>query len=155
MMHADAVLVPTRRIDNEQWFPDGPPPGARGVDRGLFTADARVQPAPGTPPDAPEVWLGWVLWEGEGAAPIEWFVSAAEQFVRRAFERFRAHGRAPLSERQLPLLALPVIGTGSSGAKPVTGSLLLALLLMLSRYAASQVCVAIPLMSSSYGLPSH
>ena len=137
LISADAVLYPTRKIDNPKWFPDGPPAGARAVDYGRFTNEKRVLLAPGTLPDDPEVWLSWSYWDPyRGTPPIEWFTTAAESFLTQAHARLVEQGRAPLCERQLPLLALPVLGTGSSGAKPIAGALLSALLLLLLRFAA-------------------
>ena len=82
------------------------------------------------------MWLGWFFYDGEGVPSVDWFVSAAEQYLERAFARFVRRGRRPLCDRQLPLFALPVVGTGNSGAKPIAGSVVSALLLMLTRFAA-------------------
>jgi hypothetical protein len=137
MISADAVLYPTWRIDDPKWFPSGPPDGARSVDRALFTATERVHMAPGTPPGAPQAWLSWLGWEGEGTPPVDFFTDAADAFIRRASDNLASSGRGPICSRQLPLLALPVIGTGSSGAKPIAGALLSALLLLLARFVAT------------------
>ena len=141
-MNADAVLVPSRSINSPKWFPDGPPDGLRRVDA-PFTVEDRVHPAPGAPPGQPEVWLGWFFYEGEGVPSVDWFVSAAEQYLERAFARFVRRGRLPLCDRQLPLLALPVVGTGNSGAKPIAGSVVSALLLILHAAADHPVDVCL------------
>ena len=140
MITADALLVPTKTIRERKWFPNGPPEGAQDVDPEAFTLDDRVNVVPGTGGSrtAPEVWLGWMYWDGDGTPSVEWFVSAAQQFLARAFASFEARGTRPLAGRQLPLLALPVVGTGTSGAKPIQGSLLAALLEMLMRFADRQ-----------------
>ena len=133
---ADAVLVPSTSPSSTKWFPDGPPGGMRPFDR-AFTIEDRVHVMPGTAPGQPEIWLGWFYYQGGGEPPVEWFVSGAEQYLERAFARFTNQDRRPICDRQLPLFALPVVGTGSSGAKPMAGALLSALLLMLTRFAAA------------------
>ena len=141
MISADAVLYPTRRIDDPKWFPAGPPEGARPVEPEAFTREQRVHPVPGVPSPrwqaspAPEVWLSSVIWEGSDAPPVEWFTSAASAFLEKAYARLE--GRQPICGRQLPLLALPVIGTGSSGGKPSSGALLSALLLLLMTFVST------------------
>ena len=141
MISADAVLFPTRRIDDPKWFPAGPPEGARPVEPEAFTREQRVHPVPGVPSPrwqaspAPEVWLSSVVWEGSDAPPVEWFTSAASAFLEKAYARLE--GRQPICGRQLPLLALPVIGTGSSGGKPSSGALLSALLLLLMTFVST------------------
>ena len=141
MISADAVLYPTRRIDDPKWFPAGPPEGARPVEPEAFTREQRVHPVPGVPSPrwqaspAPEVWLSSVVWEGSDAPPVEWFTSAASAFLEKAYARLE--GRQPICGRQLPLLALPVIGTGSSGGKPSSGALLSALLLLLMTFVST------------------
>jgi len=135
-VRADAVLYPTRSLSDRKWFPEGPPAAIHGAAVALFTQEHRVHPVHGTLPHEPEVWLGWVWWQGQGEPPVAWFVSAAEQFLAEAHARVQQRGCAPMCERELPLLALPVLGTGSSGAKPKTGFLLSALLLMLTRFVS-------------------
>ena len=132
---ADAVLYPTRRASNPKWFPDGLPDSVRGVEISRFSKDSRVHPVLGTPYGTPEVWLSWVLWEDGSEPPIEWYTRAAEQFLHAAYRRVCQRG-PPICERELPLLALPVIGTGATGAKPRTGFLLSALLLVLTRFVS-------------------
>jgi hypothetical protein len=113
-----------------------------------FTPERRVQPLPGTAPSEPEIWLSWVWLADESEPPVEWFVSAAEQYLLEAYARVqqRKSSECPAAticarelpvKRELPLLALPVLGTGSSGAKPKTGFLLAALVRMLSEFVAS------------------
>ena len=41
-LSSDAVLVPTRNLNNTNWFPDGPPPGAKQSPREIFTPSRRV-----------------------------------------------------------------------------------------------------------------
>eukprot|EP00966_Prymnesium_polylepis_P039334 912697-Prymnesium_polylepis.1 len=131
---ADAVLMPTRNLSNTVWFPDGPPAGSRAAPRSTFTNAQRVHPLAGLRPDQPCIYLGWLFWEGEdGAAPISWFVDAAEQFLHDAYSLTVRRGR-PLCRRELPLLALPVVGTGISGARDVSGALLTALMQRLSAF---------------------
>ena len=82
----------------------------------------------------------WLADESE--PPVEWFVSAAEHYLHEAYARVQQRKSsecpaATICERELPLLALPVLGTGSSGAKPKTGFLLAALVRMLSEFVAS------------------
>jgi len=131
-IRADAVLFPTRNVSDGKWFPNGPPKGAGGVAFDSFTPERRVQPLPGTAPSQPEIWLSWVWLADESEPPVEWFVSAAEQYLLEAYARVQQRKSsecpaATICERELPLLALPVLGTGSSGAKPKTGFLLAAL----------------------------
>lgn len=133
---ADAVLYPTTSLDERKWFPDGPPVGAQCVARDEFTRERRVHMVADGGSDQPETWLGWLRYEGDDDAPVGWFTSAAEQFLRGAHAQHVRRSRPPLCDRRLPLLALPVVGTGSSGAKPMAGSLLAALLLVLTRFAA-------------------
>jgi hypothetical protein len=141
-IRADAVLFPTRNVSDGKWFPNGPPKGAGGVAFDSFTPERRVQPLPGTAPSEPEIWLSWVWLADESEPPVEWFVSAAEQYLLEAYARVQQRKSsecpaATICERELPLLALPVLGTGSSGAKPKTGFLLAALVRMLSEFVAS------------------
>ena len=103
MISADAVLFPTRRIDDPKWFPAGPPAAARG--REAFTREQRVHHVPGVPSPrwqaspAPEVWLSSVVWEGSDAPPVEWFTSAASAFLEKAYARLEG---PPICGRQLP-----------------------------------------------------
>ena len=141
-IRADAVLFPTRNVSDGKWFPNGPPKGAGGVAFDSFTPERRVQPLPGTAPSEPEIWLSWVWLADESEPPVEWFVSAAEHYLHEAYARVQQRKSsecpaATICERELPLLALPVLGTGSSGAKPKTGFLLAALVRMLSEFVAS------------------
>ena len=136
---ADAVLVPTRNLSNTVWFPDGPPAGARAAPRRAFTNDQRVHPLAGLRSDEPCIFLGWLWWEGDGAAPISWFVDAAEQFLRDAYALTVRRGRS-LCRRELPLLALPVVGPGRSGARDVSGALLTALMRRLSAFCDEHRC---------------
>ena len=136
-LSADATLYPTRAIDDTKWFPNGPPEGAESIDPALFTPDRRVIMTKGTSSLTPTAWLSDLIWDGEGTPPIEWFTEAAEAYLSLAYSHCTREGASPLCSRQLPLLALPVLGTGSSGAKPITGTLLSALLLLLMRFVAN------------------
>ena len=119
---ADAVLFPTRNIANPRWFPDGAPSGAEPIPRSRFTHTDRVHRVVGTPDTEPAIWLGWLWWEADGDAEFGWFLAAAEQFLQRAHADIGDRPDATsLCGRYLPLLALPVVGTGSSGARPVSG----------------------------------
>ena len=107
---ADTVLLPTRNLSNSYWFPDGPPPRARPVPRYAFTPERRVHLVPGLGPDEPSLFLGWLFWEGSGAAPVEWFIQAAEQYLAEAYgatlDAASRHPPAPGSAPQL-FAALP------------------------------------------------
>jgi len=138
---ADAVLFPTRSLRNPEWFPDGPPfldASLDDVSAFTFTTVDRVRCARPTADGTPAVWLGWSLWEFEGEPPIEWFVTAAEQFLHRAYAAAVASPASPVCGRQLPLLALPVIGTGQSGGSAAKGELLVALMSLLSAFVATR-----------------
>ena len=129
---ADDVLFPTRNLSHPVWFPDGPPEGAVPIDSSQFNTENRVHRVEGT--SAPNVWLSYVSWDGEDdSAPVEWFLEAAEQFLEQAAAPRRERG---CGGRLFPLLALPVIGTGGSGGKQISGSLLTSLLELLQGFVA-------------------
>ena len=128
---ADDVLFPTRNLSHPVWFADGPPEGAVPIDPSRFSAEERVHRVEGT--SAPNVWLSYVSWDEDGTAPVEWFLEAAEQFLEQAAAPRRESG---CGDRLFPLLALPVIGTGGSGGKQMSGSLLSSLLSLLQDFVA-------------------
>lgn len=141
---ADAVLYPTLWVNDTKWFPRGPPVGSASPSRRDFTLDRRVHRLEGTASGVPEVYLGWLRRKprafGETDDPfeyIEWYLGAADQFLAAALVRADRSGQSPLCDRELPLFALPVIGTGSTGAKPRTGFLLSALLTRLASFVAA------------------
>jgi hypothetical protein len=139
---ADAVLFPTRSLMNREWFPDGPPELGNGtleaVSSFRYTTSDRVRRARPTAEGTPALWLGWVLWQHEGDPPVEWFVTAAEQFLLRAYDAALASAEPPICGRHLPLLALPVIGTGQGGGSGAKGEVLVALMSLLSRFVATR-----------------
>lgn len=132
-MMADAVLYPTTEIHDTSWFPDGPSAGAQSVARHLFTEENRVIRVRGLSDVEPQMWLSWVYWDSERGVPSpKWFLNAAEQFLHGATATTR--GRPPRCGRALPLLALPVIGTGGGGGKRFTGRVLSRLMAMLREF---------------------
>ena len=132
---ADAVLYPTTDAMDAEWFPDGAP--GEMFERS-FTLERRVQRLDNIPDGEPSVWLSWVRYQDPEPRPPAWFVGAVEQFLRDAFEWSCADGRRPLCGRQLPLLALPVVGTGESGAKPIAGDMIAALISLLRAFVATR-----------------
>ena len=118
-----------------EWFPDGAP--GEMFERS-FTLERRVQRLDNIPDGEPSVWLSWVRYQDPEPRPPAWFVGAVEQFLRDAFEWSCADGRRPLCGRQLPLLALPVVGTGESGAKPIAGDMIAALISLLRAFVATR-----------------
>eukprot|EP00962_Isochrysis_galbana_P038516 scaffold13680_cov128-Isochrysis_galbana.AAC.3 len=139
---ADAVLFPTRSLMNREWFPDGPPDlgnsTLESVSSFRYTTSDRVRCARQTAEGAPAIWLGWVLWQCEGDPPVDWFVAAAEQFLMRAYDAALASADPPICGRQLPLLALPVIGTGQGGGSGAKGEVLVALMSLLATFVATR-----------------
>ena len=144
---ADAVLFPTRTVADTAWFPKGPPAGARAKKRKAFTFEQRVHRVRGLPSSEPSIYLGWLYWEGQEEPPLGWFVDAAEQFLHAAHRHVQKRGDA-LCGRELPLLALPVVGTGSAGGQPVSGALLAELLRLLGAFTALHA-VDVALMTKS------
>ena len=135
---ADDVFYPTRTFSHPVWFAEGPPEGARPIEPWHFTTTARVHPVDGLTAGQPRIWLGWVSWEGLGSAPVEWFLDAAEQFLEQAAARSLLSGESGVGGRPLPLLALPVIGTGGTGGKGISGELLTELLKLLMAFVAER-----------------
>ena len=96
-LSADAVLMPTRNLNNRKWFPDGPPPDATAPPRDAFTPSRRVIKArasvDGSGPSAgPAIWLGHLdgrfaptqACDVSGRTLLAWFLEAAEQYLRAA-----------------------------------------------------------------------
>ena len=71
----------------------------------------------------PEVWLGWFFYEGEGVPSVNWFVSAAEQYLERAFARFIRRGRRPPAT--VSSHCSRCLSSAPTGAKPIAGSVVL------------------------------
>ncbi len=93
--------------------------------------DQRVMKVTDWPEPLPRPWVGNV-----GAPPdteIGWFVAGADEFIRRAADDLR--GTAPRHDRQKHLVALPVIGTGSGGARRRAGEVVRELVPVLQRRA--------------------
>jgi len=76
-----------------------------------------------------------------------WWVDGARDFVRVAARTLVGRGRAPVFGRALPLLALPLVGTGGGGATHLSGELVGLLLGALGEEArAANVDVALVLL---------
>ena len=151
-LSADALLVPTRNLNNKKWFPSGPPDGALQPPREDFTADRRVIRVEGTSSTAPPVWLS--LLDGrfapeerkiDGDAPeLAWFLEAAEQFLAEAHADLRERELPPRCGRAKHVLALPIVGTGKGGARDASGEIIAALLQAVDEYArANDIDVAL------------
>jgi len=164
---ADAVLVPTRNLNNPQWFPDGPPPGAVQPDRDDFTPTRRVRRVEfaddthalpsaadaAASAESQQIWLSHLDGRGApaeqrddamGRPTIEWFLGAAEQFLAAAHDELRA--RPPCHGRQTHVLAMPVVGTGRGGARSASGEVVQRLLALLHSFAWSHdvdVCLVV------------
>ena len=98
-LSADAVLVPTRNLNNRKWFPDGPPANTTAPPRDAFTPSRRViktrDNVDGSGPSAgPAIWLGHLdgrfapttACDDSGRPRLAWFLEAAEQYLRAARE---------------------------------------------------------------------
>jgi hypothetical protein len=93
----------------------------------------RVQPFPGWAKQQPQPWLGRV---GSYGREISWYVDGAVEFIHNAAESLE--GRQPLFGRNLPLLAMPAVGTGKGGAASRTGEVVQALLPKLNEFVATR-----------------
>ena len=153
---ADAVLIPTRNLNNKQWFPNGPPPGAVAPDRHAFTTERRVIDVMTAQTTRPQLWLGHL--DGRYAPPelrddvlgrpnLEWFLEAAEQFLQGAHDDLLLNrARPPRNGRQKHVLAMPVVGTGLGGARGSSGEILQQLLELLHSFTAAHdvdVCLVV------------
>ena len=128
---ANDVLYPTQSFSHPVWFPDGPPDGAWPVEPTRFTRTNRVHRVEGLADGQPCIWLSHVSWEGLSTAPVDWFLDAAEQFLESAADAAESAGTRGIGGRLLPVLALPVVGTGGAGGKGISGELLTELLKLL------------------------
>ena len=153
---ADAVLIPTRNLNNKQWFPRGPPPGAVAPDRHAFTTERRVIDVMTAQTTRPQLWLGHL--DGRYAPPelrddvlgrpnLEWFLEAAEQFLQGAHDDLLLNrARPPRNGRQKHVLAMPVVGTGLGGARGSSGEILQRLLELLHSFTTAHdvdVCLVV------------
>lgn len=127
-LHCDAVLVPTDVVFHVT-SAFAPLVGrARGTRLdGLQWADGeKVTCLAPSPAPGPRVWLADVT--GTYSSP-SWIDDVAAEFVARAADSARSGG-----ERALPLLALPVIGTGAGGSAGRSGAV--------SKSLLDRLCVA-------------
>ena len=148
-INVDAVLIPTRNLNNKQWFPSGPPPGATAPGRDAFTSERRVMNvmASAARPGATQLWLAHL--DGREAPPelrddvlgrprLEWFLTAAEQFLHFAHDDIVRNQRPPRNGRHKHLLAVPVVGTGLGGARGSSGEIMQQLLQLLHVFTATR-----------------
>lgn len=119
----DAWLLPT----DDQFSVTSTWRGAHGITVGIQTdqepwqRDERVRLMP-QPPGSPLLWLGLV---GKGGATANWFVDAAEAFIRQAAATLQPKGEQKGRPRgRWPLLAINHVGTGHGGASFTKGELL-------------------------------
>ena len=131
---ANDVLYPTRSFNHPVWFPGGPPEGAWPVDPASFTRTNRVHRVQGLTDEQPRIWLSYVSWEGLSSPPVDWFLDAAEQFLEAAADVAESTRTRGIGGRLLPVLALPVVGTGGAGGKGISGELLSGLLKLLQAF---------------------
>lgn len=143
-LSADALLVPTRNLNNRKWFPCGPPDDAVQPPREAFTPSRRVilVQSRATHP-GPAVWLGHLdsrfapaerLSAPAGGPELSWFLEAAWQFLRAAHKDLRTRAIAPRCGRAKHVLAMPVVGTGKGGARGSSGEMIQQLLQLLDAY---------------------
>lgn len=146
-LSSDALLVPTRNLNNRKWFPSGPLEGAVQPERSAFTPACRVFRVEGGAADrGRSTWLGHLDGRfapmdrrrgGDDAPELAWFLEAASQFLSKAYADLLARGRAPSCKRAKHVLALPVIGTGKGGARGSSGEMITALLQLLQEFVLS------------------
>ena len=82
--------------------------------------------------DDPTPWL--VDLGGSRGTPIDWYLDAVEEFLRRASSDLV--DRSPRFGRPRPLVTLPLVGTGQGGKRRQAGEMAQALLPVLCRFAA-------------------
>lgn len=141
----DAWLMPCSRKAQPQsyWFLPGHP----GPWDGPMFEDGgpRVQLLHGWPDRLPQPWLGRV---GGFHRKPEWYAAGGVEFVHAAAESLR--GQTPMCQRAMPLLAMPLVGTGQGGAASRAGEVVRALLPQLNSVAAERdVDVALVCFDSS------
>jgi hypothetical protein len=127
------------RLACDAWLVPG---DVRGIGPAWRTCVAAHQPPEGFDPDkhARRVWRWAPKTEGDPipyhcvlgsrGKTVEWYVEGARQFLARVNADF-APPETPRHRRARPLVALPLVGTGSGGAKKRTGAVAEALLTML------------------------
>lgn len=146
-LSSDALLVPTRNLNNRKWFPAGPPEGATQPERDAFKPDRRVFRVEGGAAERGRAtWLGHL--DGRFAPPdrrrdcddapeLSWFLEAASQFLSCAHADLLARGKVPRCQRAKHVLAMPVVGTGKGGARGSSGEIITALLTLLQEFVVS------------------
>ena len=112
---ADAWLLPADKGLNvsRSWRGFAPDPHLISLPADWGHDGSRVAKVPGT---QPVCWIGNV---GRYGQPAEWYAEAARQFIRYASEDLQ--GEAATTGRPLPLLALPLVGTGFGGGAAISG----------------------------------
>ncbi len=143
-LSSDALLVPTRNLNNRKWFPDGPPAGTEQPPREAFTPSNRVLRACGGDAERGRAtWLGHL--DGRFAPPdrcevaggrpeLPWFLEAASQFLSAAHADLRRRRVPPRNGRAYHVLAMPVVGTGAGGARGSSGEMIYGLLKLLDEF---------------------
>ncbi len=135
---ADAWLLPAdKRLGvSRSWRDAAPVRHDLALPDGWGMDGVRVVQVPGT---RPACWVGNV---GGYGRPPAWYAEAARQFIRHAGIALR--GQSPVAGRSLPLLALPVVGTGYGGGRYISGAVAKALIDVVAEEAAANavdVCV--------------
>ena len=120
-LSSDAILLPTRNVNNRAWFPRGPPEGAEPPEREAFTPTERVIRLEGGASERGRlIWLGHL--DGrfvppersrDGAPELTWFLEAASQFLNRAHGELMARGTAPRCGRAKHVLSMPALRLAS------------------------------------------
>ena len=83
--------------------------------------------------DDPTPWL--VDLNGSRGTPIDWYLDAVDEFLRRATADVA--GRPAKFGRARPLITLPLVGTGQGGKRREAGEMAQALLPLLYRFTAA------------------
>ena len=121
----------SRTVDRitDQWSFPAHPEGWSADDPGAWgSPDNRVLMVQDWPGELPRPWLTEV---GAFGVPVSWYVEGALQFLRQATDWVRQSGQPFLRQRQRPLLALPLVGTGKGGARHTSGKVVQQLMPML------------------------
>ena len=89
----------------------------------------------------------WLVHVGGGRrSAVSWFVDGVREFMSRVAERLKQRDEPALNDRERPLVALPMVGTGRGGARRRSGQIVRALLPLLygsaSRYGFDVALVA-------------